>query len=85
MINHFNRIAPVPNVKLVTAYVNELPHILAVVRFRVCVCVSGGGCDCLHVCDPYLYKDWTHWHIPAQAYIDTSTSVCCAPHLNNTK
>lgn len=32
MINHFRGIGAVPNIKLVTTYVNELPHILAVVR-----------------------------------------------------
>jgi len=31
MINHFHRIGPVPNVKFVTAYIAELPHILVVV------------------------------------------------------
>jgi hypothetical protein len=31
MINHFHRIGPVPNVKFVTSYIAELPHILVVV------------------------------------------------------
>ncbi|TFJ84998.1 hypothetical protein NSK_003422 [Nannochloropsis salina CCMP1776] len=31
MINHFHQIGPVPNVKFVTAYIAELPHILVVV------------------------------------------------------
>ncbi|KAM3568640.1 hypothetical protein VYU27_009242 [Nannochloropsis oceanica] len=31
MINHYHRISPVPNVKFVTSYIAELPHILVVV------------------------------------------------------
>ena len=50
MINHFHGIAPVPNVKLVTAYVAEFPHILAVVSCTLRVCVRVYVCMCACVC-----------------------------------
>lgn len=56
MINHFRGIGPVPNIKLVTTYVNELPHILAVVCIRLLyrtigflVCVEGWKGMCIRM------------------------------------